>query len=337
MNPTLFRSIIAYLRNQIFPLKPVQLILQTLINWQQDDCLEMGAALAYYALFSLFPICLVMLSIVGFILGPQSNGYEQLLLLAKNALPQESYQMVKETLLNLHQSSLGAGLVGFGLLLITASKIFEALTRSVNKIWKVTGKPGMTPEKRGVKQQVFKLIRDKILAFLLVLSSVLILLLSMLSQLALRIILAILNHFNHLISWLEIDTLALINSLQFSLSYGIILVVVMALFKSLPSRAIAWRDIWLGSLVTTSLFLLLQNVVSNGVVQIGGNFQAYGVIGNVMVLMLWNFLLFQIFFLGCELNYVYTFLWGSHRHHRQHLIKVQTLSTNSEHRVDESD
>jgi membrane protein len=105
------------------------------MKWQKDECLEMGAALAYYALLSLFPICLVVLSILGFLLGPETDIYAQLLAVAKNILPAEPYKMVKDTLLNLNQSSVGAGLVGFLLLFLTASKIFEALNRSVDKIW----------------------------------------------------------------------------------------------------------------------------------------------------------------------------------------------------------
>jgi membrane protein len=82
--------------------------------------------------------------------------------------------------------------------------------------------------------------------------------------------------------------------------------VIMALFKVLPSCRIAWQSIWLGALLTTLLLMLLQNFVSNGIIRIGESFQAYGVIGNVMVLLLWIYLIFQIFFLGCEFSYVYT-------------------------------
>ncbi|UXE60211.1 MAG: YihY/virulence factor BrkB family protein [Woronichinia naegeliana WA131] len=263
----------------------------------------MGAALAYYALFSLFPICLVMLSLLGWLLGPKTDSYAQLLILAKNALPPEPYQIVQETLLNLNESSLEAGLIGFFLLLLTASKIFEALTRSVNKVWKLEPR---SVTQSGLKNQIVAFFKDKILAFLLVLSTVLVFLLSMLSNLILQIVMEIINHFHSLIPWLKLDDLLLFKSVQASISYLMIATVIMALFKVLPSCRITWQSVWLGALLTTLLLMLLQNFVSNGIIRIGESFQAYGVIGNVMVLLLWIYLIFQIFFLGCEFSYVYT-------------------------------
>jgi membrane protein len=244
-----------------------------------------------------------MLSLVGWLLGPKTDNYSQLLTLAKNALPPEPYQIVQETLLNLNQSSLGAGLIGFFLLLLTASKIFEALTRSVNKVWKLEPR---SVTQSGLKNQMIAFLKDKVLAFLLVLSTVLVFLLSMLSNLILQIVMEIINHFHSLIPWLKLDDLLLFKSVQASISYLMIATVIMALFKVLPSCRITWQSVWLGALLTTLLLMLLQNFVSNGIIRIGESFQAYGVIGNVMVLLLWIYLIFQIFFLGCEFSYVYT-------------------------------
>jgi membrane protein len=87
----------------------------------------------------------------------------------------------------------------------------------------------------------------------------------------------------------------------------------MGLFKILPSRRVHWQDIGLGAFMTVCLLMLLQSLVSNGFIQIGEQFRAYGVIGNVMVLLLWIYLVFQIFFLGCEFSVVYSQLFGSDR------------------------
>jgi membrane protein len=158
----------------------------------------------------------------------------------------------------------------------------------------------------GLKNQIVAFFKDKILAFLLVLSTVLVFLLSMLSNLILQIVMEIINHFHSLMPWLKVDDLLLLKSVQASISYLMIATVIMALFKVLPSCRIAWQSVWLGALLTTLLLMLLQNFVSNGIIRIGESFQAYGVIGNVMVLLLWIYLIFQIFFLGCEFSYVYT-------------------------------
>jgi len=301
---------VQYFRDRVLPLKVVQLFIQTAIKWQKDECLEMGAALAYYALFSLFPIFLVVLSVLGFLLGPNTDIYTQLLTVAKNILPTEPYNIVKDTLLNLNQSSVGAGLVGFFLLFLTASKIFEALNRSVDKIWVISDN---LETKKKLKHKAIDFLKDKILAFFLVLGTVLVLLISMLSNVAIKVILEIVNQFQNLVIGIEVDNLLLIKSLQLGISFFLILSVIMGLFKILPSRRVHWQDIGLGAFLTVCLLMLLQSLVSNGFIQIGEQFRAYGVIGNVMVLLLWIYLVFQIFFLGCEFSVVYSQLFGSDR------------------------
>jgi membrane protein len=106
-------TVIEFVQTHIFSSKIVQLFTRTIVKWQQDDCIEMGAALSYYAIFSLFPILLVILSITGLILGPDTSAYVQILLFAKGALPIEAYRIVEGTLVNLNESSLGAGIIGF--------------------------------------------------------------------------------------------------------------------------------------------------------------------------------------------------------------------------------
>jgi membrane protein len=304
--------------------KFAQLFLQTVIKWQRDECLEKGAALAYYALFSLFPILMVILSVFGLILGPNTDTYQEILNFAKGALPPEAFKPIENTLINLNRSSVGAGLIGFGILLLTASKIFEALDRSVDKIWHIHHQ---TEQGTGIKHVALKAVREKIVGFLLVLSSAFVILLSFLSNIAIKIILEIVNSFSDALGWLEIDDLLLIRSLQTSISLLLLTAVVMFLFKALPSTRLRWTDVWAGSLLTVALLSLLQHSVSNGIIRIGEQFRAYGVIGNVMVLLLWIFLTCQIFFLGCEFTYIYTYMFGSRRTRPRPDLSVEERGT----------
>ncbi|MEY2985464.1 MAG: serum resistance locus BrkB, partial [Cyanobacteriota bacterium] len=302
-SPLWLKNVIDWCRTVILPARITQLILQTVLKWQRDECLEMGAALAYYALFSLFPICLVVLSIVGMLLGPESNYYLQLIELAKQALPNDSFSMVQQTLVNLNRSSMSAGAIGFGLLILTASKIFDALNRSVDKIWQVHPRQQAVT---GVKHQAFTFVKNKILAFLLVLSTVFVFLCSMLANLAIKIIFSLVVDLEQSISWVQVDTLIILRSLQFGIFYFLITTVILGLFKVLPSTRLFWLDIIPGSLFTAAALMGLQNAFSSGIIRMGENFRAYGVIGNVMVLLLWIYLLFQVFFIGCELTFVFT-------------------------------
>lgn len=77
----------------------IQLLIRTFLKWQQDKCLAMGAALSYYTLFSLFPLILVILSIFGFVIGPNTYAYDQILFFARSNLPSEAYSIVESTLI----------------------------------------------------------------------------------------------------------------------------------------------------------------------------------------------------------------------------------------------
>ncbi len=298
------------LKTRIIQSKPVQLVIRTLLKWQQDQCLDMGAALAYYGLFSLFPLLLVVLSIIGFLLGPNTNVLHQLLNLAKSSLPPSTYTFVIITLFHFHQSSIGAGLVGFGLLLFTASNVFFALVRFVDKIWQVRR---VQPVNNHLVTSALNFLKGRILALGLVLSTAILILFSLLYDIATKIILQIMHYFNQSIDFIQIDSLWVLNRLEKGAILILLSLAMMVLFKILPSTMVAWGDVWLGALMTTTLFLLLQDLVTNSMFELGNQFLSYGVFGSVMILLLWIYVTCQLFFLGCEFTYVYAHLFGSGR------------------------
>ncbi len=277
-------------------------------KWQRDKCLEMGAALAYYGFFSLFPLLLVILSIFGFLLGLNTHVYDQLLNLAQSSLPPEAYQIVVRTLLNLNQNSLEAGLLGFLLLVFTASNVFVVLKGFVNKIWQVRTGPHLN---HNWIASTLNFLQSRILAFGLVLGTALLIMLSLLSRIALDIIFNIIDSFNQSINWLDLDTLLLLKGLHKGTIFLLLSLAVMILLKILPSTKVAWSDVWLGGLITGSLLRLLQYLVRNSILKIGSQFLSYGVVGSVMILLLWIYLICHLFLLGCEFTYVYAHLFGS--------------------------
>jgi len=304
--------VLNFVRNSLLPSRPAKLFTQTAIKWQKDKCLEMGAALAYYALFSLFPILLVLLGVVGFLLGSDSDGFAQIIGFVEGALPPEALDIVKTTLLQLNQRSVRAGVTGFVLLLFTASGVFGALDRSVDRIWKAED-----PETsgQGLRATAMAFVVKKLFAFGLVLSTAALLMLSLLSNIAIRVVMRFVEQVNASISFLGLDNLLIARALQVGSSVLTLSLAVLLLLRFLPSTATPWKDIWPGALLTASLLLGLQQLVSNSVIEIGGQYQSYGVIGGVMILLLWLYLTCQIFFLGCEFAYVYAHLFGSRRHH----------------------
>ncbi len=304
------RSIPAYIRSTILPSKPAQLLIQTGLKWDQDNCPGMAASLSYFALFSLFPMLLVILSVVGSLLGPNTEAFQAIQDAIVRYLPPEVHDLIKGTLVSLNANSVGAGLIGSVLLLWAASAVFGILRSSVNKIWR---SPSRVSEAGSPLKMALFFIANKLFSFLLVLGTALLLLSSLLTEIAIKTILELSANFRDLFSWLQIDELQLSKWLQVGSSFLILAIAGCVLFKILPSVYVAWGDVWLSALLTTLLLVILQQLVSNSVITIGSHFLSYGVIGSVMILMLWIFLTCQIFLFGSVLSYVYAYIFGSRR------------------------
>ncbi|MBL1177016.1 YihY/virulence factor BrkB family protein [Pantanalinema sp. GBBB05] len=300
-----------YIQSAILPSKPAQLLIKTGLKWDQDNCPGMAASLAYYALFSLFPMLLVILSVIGWLIEPNSAAFQSIREAVQRYLPPEVHDLIKVTIISLNENSAGAGIVGFIALLFAASAVFGVLRNSVNRIWR---SPNRVSEAGSIWQIVFFFIFNKLLAFLLVFGGALLLLVSLVVNIAVKTILELIANFQATIALIQIDDLQLTKGLQTSSSFLILAIVACILYKILPATPVAWQDVWLSALLVASLLVSLQQLVSNSVISIGSHFLSYGVIGSVMILMLWIFLTFQIFLFGCVLSYVYAYLFGSRRH-----------------------
>jgi membrane protein len=304
------RSIPAYIQSTILPSKPAQLLVKTGLKWDRDNCPGMAASLSYFALFSLFPMLLVILSVLGSLLGPNTEAVQSIQDGIVQYLPPEVHDLIKGTIVSLNENSVGAGLIGFVLLLWAASAVFGILRSSVNRIWR---SPSRVSEAGSPLKMALFFIANKLFSFVLVLGTALLLLASLLADIAIKTVLELTANFQDRFSLIKVDELQLAKWLQFGSSFLILAIVSCILFKILPSIYVAWGDVWLSALLTTSLLVTLQQLVSNSVITIGSHFLSYGVIGSVMILMLWIFLTFQIFLFGCVLSYVYANVFGSRR------------------------
>ena len=306
-------QIIQFVRDRILPSRLAQLFLQTGLKWQQDHCPAWGAALSHYALFSLFPIWLVALSVLGRILGPGTEAFSQLQALGSQVLPSEARDLVEGTLVSLNRTSTGAGLIGFGLLMYAASTVFGVLSQAVNVIWKVNVTPARP---RPLRQTVMTYVINKAIAFVLVLGTALLLLFSLLGHIWVEAVIRLVDRFEEQFTWLQVNDGQLATGLQQGAAIMALAIVTLILLKILPATRIAWRDIWPGALLTSASLALLQRLVSSSVISIGSRYASYGVVGSVMILLLWIYFVCQLFFMGCELSYVYAHLFGSRRESR---------------------
>ncbi|EFO81365.1 ribonuclease BN [Oscillochloris trichoides DG-6] len=251
--------------------------------------MSLGASLAYYALFSLFPLILVILSIVGAVLDPQQFAVQQRIL---SLIGSEQVRgLITQTLQNLNSSSVGAGLIGFITLLMGASGIFGALEKAFAAIWET----GAEESAGGILQTILKAVQQKLLAFGLVLGSAFLMLLSIIST-------VLVTALSKLTTTLPGQALFW-QVVQFSLSLALLSLAFATIFKFIPRCKVLWRDVWLAALISALLFTGLQKVV--GIYLGQANYASYGVVGSVMALMFWIYLSSLVILLGGVLSFVY--------------------------------
>jgi membrane protein len=303
---------IGHIKNHVIPFGQA-----FLDKWKTDNVAVLGTSMAYYALFSLFPLLLVVLSVVGLVLGdedsvvrqslqvvagedaaPQVSADEQVFAFIRQAISDDVAGQIETTLERLNERGVGASVIGFMALIFTASRVFAALDKAFQDIWDTKSEESGNT---GFVGTALNIVQKKLLAFGLVLGCALLLMVALLAGVV--------------ISVLRSYTPALPGSdLMWQTAYPVVAMVLltfvfMLLFKYLPDTHVSWGDVWFGALLTAVLFTLLVNLSS---LVIGrSDYQAYGAIGSSMTLMLWVFLSSQVLFLGAEFTQVYAHMYGS--------------------------
>jgi membrane protein len=279
------------------------LLKETGSEFQKDEAGQLGAALAYYAMFSIFPLLLLLIALLGYVLEywPQAIDVQAQILAAVSAnfSPQVA-GILNDILGGIKDKAGGATIIGLITLLIGASGVFGQLDMSFNKIWNVP-KPAATS---GIVASVLATVRKKLFSFGMVLAVGFLLLVSMaLSGVAQ----ALLDSFKN------IPVVGGYAGFAIGLAISILLntIVFLLLFKYLPDTDVRWGDVWLGALVTGVIWELGKYILGWYLGRSGQSWSAYGVVGSVLVLMAWIYFSSQILFLGAEFTEVYARRHGS--------------------------
>lgn len=269
---------------------------QTVAEWQRDKVSRLAAALAYYTTFSLAPILIIAIAVASF-LFEQSTVQARIIEQLQGLLGESGAQLVQEMLTSKSQSSDGfwATVISVGLLILGASGLFVQLQDALNTVWNVVPKK----EKGGI----WKLIRDRVLSFGMVLAIGFLLLVSLLLSAGLS---AVSNLFgNTLLGW-DFGW-QLLNA---GVSFGIITLLFGLIYKVLPDAKIAWSDVQVGAAITALLFTIGKFLIG---LYLGNSSvaSAYGAAGSFVVLLLWIYYSAQILLFGAEFTQVYANRFGS--------------------------
>jgi membrane protein len=250
----------------------------------------MGAALAFYTVFSLAPVLIVAISVAGLAFG-QKAAEGELSRQLQGLTGDAGARVIQAVLQSANQPALGiiASAFGIGTLLVGASGAFVELQDALNKIWKVQCRPGSA---------WLRVIRERFLSFGLVLGLGFLLLVSLVLSAALG---AVGDFIAPLLPW----PVFMLELVDFLLSLGVIALLLAMIFKYLPDVDIAWSDVWVGAavasvLLTTGKALIGLYLARSAVAS------AYGAASSLVIILTWVYYSAQIVLFGAELTQVYS-------------------------------
>ena len=290
------------------------LLKQAAWDWFDDQATTLGAAVAYYTVFSLAPLFIITISIAGFVFGREAAEgqiFEQLRTLIGETSA-AAVEDVVESATSKPATGVVATIVGFVVLIVGASGVFAQMQASLNAIWRVQPKPG-----GGV---FWGLVRDRILSFGFILVVGFLLLIS----LVLSAIIAFIGEwFGGFVPGVEM----LIQILNAIISLAVITLLFAMIFKFLPDIEISWRDVWIGALITAALFTVGKEILG---LYLGksGVASSYGAAGSLIVLLLWVYYSAQIVFFGAEFTKAYAKKFGSHVTPTENAMPVSKTRSN---------
>jgi membrane protein len=265
-----------------------QIIKDTAYGFVADDALSRGAAIAFYTATSLAPVLLIVVAIAGLAFGRDAtqNAITGQL---SGLMGDQTAQLAQTAIASASKKSSGtiATLVGLLTLILTASGVFGEMQSALNAIWKA--QPSGTAITRLIRARAISLGLVAALGFLLLVSLV---------------VSAVLTAFgNQLNAALPFGKIIL-STINLVVSFVLISVLFAAIYKILPDRPLAWRDVILGAVVTTILFTAGKSLIA---LYIGSSatVSSYGAAGALIAVLLWVYYSAQLFLLGAEFTKAY--------------------------------
>ncbi len=289
-------------------LKPgLTLIKESFQEWQKDGALDLGAALAYYAIFSLAPLLLIVIAVAGLVWGREAvQG--QLIGQLRGLVGEQGGQAIQTMVANAGKqggSGVLATIVGVVTILFGATGVFVQLQTSLDRIWNVEPKPG---------GGIWSFVKTRMLSFGMVLGIGFLLLVSLVVTTAVTAVGA----------WamgLLPGAKVLVEGAAFILSFVLITLLFAMIFKVLPDVRIAWRDVWIGAAATAFLFTIGKFLIGFYLAR-SSVASTYGAAGSLVIVLLWIYYSSQILFLGAEFTQVYAGRYGTDIRPSKHAVPI---------------
>lgn len=277
-------------------LKTLWPILKTSVKkWNERDPFRQSAVIAYYAIFSLPALLVIIISSAGLMFGEEAVRGEVSAQIS-STMGKETAEQVEGMIAKAGETkkSIWATVIGFGVLIFGATGVFAQLQKTLDMIWGVVPKP---------KVAFLQMLKDRLFSFGLILSIGFLLLVSLVLSSGLALV----------SDWITARfpdyLLVLVMVLNFAISLGIITLLFALMFKILPDAKVRWRDVWYGSVFTALLFVIGKFALS---LYFGKAEPAstYGAAGSIILILLWVSYSCMLVFLGAEFTKEYAMKYG---------------------------
>jgi membrane protein len=274
-----------------FKTKDTGLLLKMTFNeWNDKDPFRQSAIIAYYAIFSIPGLLVLIISISGYFFGNENVN--------QNILDQVSSTLGSETSIQISQiliksteskSTVWGSIIGVIILLFGSTAVFVELQKSLNLIWHVEVLP---------QKGIFTILKARLFSFGLILAIAFLLLVSLVISTGLS------SMANWIKGYTDDSTIVFFNVLNFLFSFAVISVLFGLIFKILPDAKIKWKHVWLGSIVTGILFTIGKTLLAF-YFSMANPASVYGVAGSVILILLWVSYSSMILFFGAEFTAAY--------------------------------
>jgi membrane protein len=271
-------------------------ILKAAFNGFLDDlALKFSASLAYYTIFSLAPLLLLVISLAGIFLGKQATQ-GKIFTEIDGFVGADAAKQIQDLIKHLQMSgkSTVSVVIGVVTLIFGASGVFGEIQESINIIWQVKPKP---------KKSWVKFIKDRLLSFSMIATLGFLLMVSLVINGALAAI------SDHLRSHLPGFTVTIFNAINVVIEFAIITVLFSVIFKMLPDVKIRWRDVLSGAIFTAVLFMIGRLVIGFYVTH-SATSSTYGAAGSLIAILLWVYYTAAILYFGAEFTRAYADFYG---------------------------
>ncbi|MVN20173.1 YihY/virulence factor BrkB family protein [Mucilaginibacter arboris] len=285
-----------------------KILIATFNGFTNDKGLKLSASLAYYTVFALAPLLMLVISLISTFLGPdavQNNIYPQIKSYVGSSAASQIQEMIKSVSLS--------GKTGIAIftsvitLIIGATSIFLEIQDSINMIWCVRAKP---------KKGWVKMLTNRLISFSMIISLGFLLLVSLIVN---ALVLALSTHITR---YFPEITIQLFNLINIGITYIVIAVLFGIIFKFLPDVKIAWRDVRTGAFFTSLLFMLGKYLI--GVyIQTTGTGSTYGAAGSLIVILVWIYYTSAILYFGAEFTRVYAEAYGDKIEPAEYAVHVE--------------